>query len=235
MRHTLKIERIFAWILSGCVTFMAGCHPTQGTDAWGPLVELRDDSGRYPEGKPPGGWWVTPIHATLLPSGNVLITGWSRRDRMECKTGGTRKNGTTFNVNPDSLTSDHLNVIPLDEQALTPGDVLYCAGHIPLPDGQILFAGGTRYQNLGLPDEIEEGINYARIYDAGNNSFKRIDEPMEGGPKGHEGVRWYPTLTRLPDSRTLVTGGFTQCCGKGFGNLSIDVFDSQKYNQKESP
>ncbi|MBI3811109.1 MAG: DUF1929 domain-containing protein [Nitrospirae bacterium] len=231
----MKLKWILVWMLSGCATFIAGCHPAPATDAWGPLVELRDDSERHPEGKPPGGWWITPIHATLLPNGNVLITGWSRRDRTECKAGGTRKNGTTFVLNPASLTSGTLSVVPLDEQALTPGDVLYCAGHVPLPDGRIFFAGGSRYQNLGRPDQIEEGINYARIYEAGKNSFERIGEPMKGGPKGHEGVRWYPTLTRLPDSRILVTGGFTQCCGREFGNLSIDVFDPDRYDRKQSP
>jgi glucose/arabinose dehydrogenase len=45
-------------------------------------VKLRDDTHHFPgtpnRPKPDGGWWVTPIHATLLSDGQALITGCSR-------------------------------------------------------------------------------------------------------------------------------------------------------------
>lgn len=215
--------------LSGCAV------EAPATDAWGPVVELRDDTDMWPEGKPKGGWWVTPIHATLLPSGNVLITGWSRRDSIGCTSGGTRRYGITFVLDPSDLTGNVLNVVPLDEQGYSANDVLYCAGHVPMADGRVLYSGGSRYENLGKPTEIESGINYARLYDATENRLIRIDAPMTGGPTGEEGVRWYPTNTRLADSRVLVTGGFTRCCGFDFANLSLELFDYLAYKNGAPP
>jgi len=231
----MRIHPNPALLLFCGLLLFSGCHRAAATDSWGPVIELRDDSNFRPEGKPPGGWWVTPIHANLLPDGKVLITGWSRRDKTECKEGGTRKNGTTFILNPDSLAASPLSVHPIDEGGKGPDDVLYCSGHAPLSDGRVLFTGGSSYKNLGRPEQIETGLDYGRIYDPAGNSFKRIDAPMTGGPPGHEGIRWYPTMTRLPDSRILVTGGFSQCCSVSFANKSIEIFDEMKLSQGKPP
>lgn len=189
-------------------------------DRWHPLVELRDDSAMFPGSKPAGGWWVTPIHATLLADGKVLVTGWGRHDRDDCGAGGSRKNGVTFVLDPADLDATRsLNVQPIDEQPLQSSDVLYCAGHAPLPDGRILYAGGSHYEGLGTPTQLELGLDYARVFDPATRSFQRLAQPLTGGR------RWYPTTTRLGDGRVLVTGGFTQCCSTQFANLSIEVFD----------
>ena len=101
--QTLRRHLLLAFMMMGCLPFIHGCFESPSTDSWGPVVELRDDTQSWPDGKPAGGWWVTPIHATLLPSGNILITGWGRRDRTECAQGGTRKHGTSFLLDPDML------------------------------------------------------------------------------------------------------------------------------------
>ena len=138
-------------------------------------------------------------------------------------------------LNPSALTGNVLNVVPLDDQGYSANDVLYCAGHVPTAVGRVLYSGGSRYENLGEPTEIESGINYARLYDATENRLIRIDAPMTGGPTGEEGVRWYPTNTRLADSRVLVTGGFTRCCGFDFANLSLELFDYLAYTNGAPP
>ncbi|MBS1119969.1 MAG: hypothetical protein H6Q90_2197 [Deltaproteobacteria bacterium] len=204
-------------------------------DAWGPIVSLRDDTSTFLTDKPVGGWWVTPIHATLLPSGKVLVTGWGRRDRESCFAGGSRRNGISYIIDPDDLTTSSLNVTPIDEDGNPSSDVLYCAGHTPIPDGRILYAGGSRYDGLGTPTQLEQGLDYARLFDPRTNTFRRITTPMTGGPAGSEGMRWYPSTTRLTDGRVLVTGGFTRCCGTEFTNRSIEVFDPAALDANVSP
>src|SRR5690349_17444820 len=111
-------------ILVVCLLVSLSCAPNRAGegesdrlqapgDTWGPLLELKDDSNIFPNEKPPGGWWVTPIHANLLASGKVLITGWSRRDHDTCTHHGTRRNGTTFVIDPNQLSGGTLNVAPL--------------------------------------------------------------------------------------------------------------------------
>ena len=56
-------------------------------NGWGPLSLLRDTTNTFPTGKPSGGWYVTPIHAMLLPDGKVLISGFSRKGASGCTNG----------------------------------------------------------------------------------------------------------------------------------------------------
>ena len=67
-------------ILAASLGFWACQEGSKPPDAWGPLIELRDNTSIWSKEKPDGGWWVTPIHASLLPNGKVLITGWSRSE-----------------------------------------------------------------------------------------------------------------------------------------------------------
>jgi hypothetical protein len=114
-------------------------------------------------------------------------------------------------------------------------DVLYCAAHVPLEDGRILYTGGSRYPN-GVDRGPELGLKYARLFNPANNTFVRISTPMLGGPPGLEGVRWYNTNTRLADSRVLVTGGFTEFSDRGdLTNRSVELFDYRRYDQGQNP
>ena len=83
----------------------------------------------------PAKFRVNGIHSTLLYNGDVLIMAGSGNDQ-DFFNAGTFK---TLLLNPVTM---HEQLIP------TPWD-LFCAGHIELPDGNILIAGGTaRYENL---------------------------------------------------------------------------------------
>ncbi len=67
-----------------------------GTEAWGPALALRDDTTTF-AGRPAGGWFVTPIHITLLPDGKLLTTGWGRAQVDRCQfPEGSRAHGETF-------------------------------------------------------------------------------------------------------------------------------------------
>ena len=83
----------------------------------------------------PAKFRVNGIHSTLLYNGDVLIMAGSGNDQGFFNAGAFK----TLLLNPVTM---HEQLIP------TPSD-LFCAGHIELPDGNILIAGGTaRYENL---------------------------------------------------------------------------------------
>jgi hypothetical protein len=204
-------------------------------DSWEPLVQLRDDTATNLTGKPAGGWWVTPIHANLRTDGKVLITGWGRIDEKLCAVHHTRQNGVTFLLDPATLAGPTLMVTPIDEHGVDQ-DVLYCSGHAPLPGGRVLFTGGARYRNLGEPGaEIEDGLDYARLYDSASGTFTALPQKMAGGPQSREGWAWYPTNTRLPSGDLLVMAGFTGCCNGMFANLSVQLFRVGELDAGRSP
>ena len=86
-----------------------------GTARWGPLFELRDPSGVYTgnpaaetQDPPEGGWYVTPIHAVVLPLERaLLVSGWVRRDGMPCYggqgPGGRRQASVSFKLRISEL------------------------------------------------------------------------------------------------------------------------------------
>jgi len=83
----------------------------------------------------PAKFRVNGIHSTLLYNGDVLIMAGSGNNQAFFNAGTFK----TLLLNPVTM---HEQLIP------TPWD-LFCAGHIELPDGNILIAGGTaRYENL---------------------------------------------------------------------------------------
>ena len=83
----------------------------------------------------PARFRVNGIHSTLLHNGDVLIMAGSGNNQAFFDAGTFK----TLLLNPVTMQE---KLIP------TPWD-LFCAGHIELPDGNVLLAGGTaRYENL---------------------------------------------------------------------------------------
>lgn len=78
---------------------------------------------------------VNGIHATLLHNGDVLIMAGSGNNQAFFNAGTFK----TLLLNPVTMQMRLIH---------TPWD-LFCAGHVELPDGNILIAGGTaRYEDL---------------------------------------------------------------------------------------
>jgi Galactose oxidase-like, Early set domain/GlxA beta barrel domain len=88
---------------------------------------------------------VNAIHAALLRTGKVLIIAGSGNDQKEFDAGKFR----TLLWDPET---DKFKLIH------TPSD-MFCAGHVFLPDGKLLIAGGTRrYEKLAADVTHAAGV-----------------------------------------------------------------------------
>jgi Domain of unknown function (DUF1929) len=166
-----------------------------GSGSWGALI--RTDG-------------VAPVHASLLPSGEVLMNG----------TGGGA-DVSDFVIDPGATGGIHVD--DLDPPMRMQQDTLFCAGHAPLPDGRMLLVGGQR-------SSPEQGLDYALLFEHRGNAAIRwtpIEASILGGPS------WYPTVTRLPSGDMLVISGFTDWGGEL--NRTIQVFHPQRLDTGRSP
>jgi hypothetical protein len=77
------------------------------------------------------------------------------------------------------------------------GSNMFCAGQSVLPDGRVFIAGGHIDAHVGITE---------------TNIFDPVTRGWTAGPAMAQG-RWYPTVTGLPDGRTLITAGETTCDG----------------------
>jgi hypothetical protein len=68
---------------------------------------------------------------------------------------------------------------------------VFCGGVVQLSDGRVLFVGGTSEVPKGTPD--------IWLFDPSNGSWTRQPDTVLG--------RYYPTLTRLPSGKVLITAG----------------------------
>jgi hypothetical protein len=95
-------------------------------------------------------WPLVPVHATLLPTGDVLA--WD----------GADQNGAAYIWHPNTNTFTNRN----------PPDNVFCAGHCLLPDGRILVVGGHIANFVGLRD--------ANIFNASTLTWTQIPSMSYG-------------------------------------------------------
>jgi hypothetical protein len=87
---------------------------------------------------------------------------------------------------------------------------MFCSGQAHQPDGGLLVVGGHV-----ATDEHHDGHDHAaandrnghalNVYDAASGKWLASDRKMPGP------LRWYPSVTALPDGRMLVTTGAQNC------------------------
>jgi Domain of unknown function (DUF1929) len=172
---------------------LPGRHEPPG-DSWGELISLGT---------------VAPVHASLLPSGYVLMAGVGDSAQSPFP---------NFVVDPD--LPGPIRVDPMDVPMRSEKDSLFCAGHSYLADGRMLQVGGQR-----IP--IEAGLDYSLLFDSWGVRWTAVRGSILGGPS------WYPTVTRLSDARMLVISGFTD-----FGteeNRTVQLFDPFRYDHGQKP
>jgi galactose oxidase len=145
------------------------------------------------------------IHATLLPTGQVLA--WGRRDGPTqsldtdpaSPPGSPAATCTPFVWNPQDRSS-----IATPAPTLADGTTnanLFCSGHTLLPDGCVLVAGGHLSDGAGLRQIC--------VYDPVTGRWTPGREMVHG--------RWYPTLIALAEGSILIIGGsFRDAGGASF-------------------
>lgn len=191
------------WVDSNPVPVPNACHsdPAQAHQigCFGPVVD----------------WPVVSTFTALLPTGQVI--GWYASD----EDGDYREDINVHNTNPrqDPTPGEQDGTLATvwdpasgrfqdasfgnfdgtGRPGQQSGTDLFCAGFSVMSDGRFLTAGG----NVGF----EWGSIRTNIFDPAANAW--ITGPGPQTPDMWRD-RWYPTLTRLPDDRILITGGTSQ-------------------------
>jgi hypothetical protein len=119
-------------------------------------------------------WDVVPLHMNLLPNGKILA--WGKTDAADTM-------GMPRIWDPAVGSPEGLPMIDVDT-------MLFCAGHVLMPDGRLMVAGGH------LQDD--KGIATTYFFDQ-SGTPQRVADMAHG--------RWYPTLTVLPNGEVLSMAG----------------------------
>jgi hypothetical protein len=117
----------------------------------------------------PFAWPHVAVHLTLLPTGRILSFGHY---------------GDPVVWDPDAGTF----------RSRPSPSLVFCAGHLLLPDGRVLVAGGHIDDLRGLPN--------TNIFDPATESWV-VEPPMAFG-------RWYPTLVTLANGDVVSFSGEDQ-------------------------
>lgn len=133
---------------------------------------------------------VNSVHAALLNTGKVLLIAGSGNDEKAF-------DAKTFRTVIWDPNTGEFKEVP------TPWDA-FCAGHVFLPDGKLLVAGGTKnYEDLErVPRLNYGGLKDSYIFDPATERYERVDDMNI--------ARWYPTLVSLPDGTVLAAAGLDE-------------------------
>jgi hypothetical protein len=122
-------------------------------------------------------WDIVPLHMNLMPNGKIIA--WGKTDVADTI-------GKPRIWDPAQGTPNGAAMIDVDT-------MLFCAGHILMPDGSLMVSGGH------LKDD--RGIATTRFFSP--------DGAWSAGPNMAFG-RWYPTVTVLENGRLLTMAGRDQ-------------------------
>lgn len=172
--------------------------------------------------------YVSPAHATLLPSGDVLLIGVAH-DAIDGTEGDMSFVGR-FTPPPAWVTLQPEQTVTWESAAVEETgtwywddpttqpeprwyvqDFTFCTGQTLLADGRLFTAGGTqltidRYEPNGLVFWLL-GLEYSMIRDD-FGTWRRVTARMgQRGEFFEEPKRWYPTATRTHEGKIMVTGG----------------------------
>ncbi|MGK7897349.1 MAG: galactose oxidase-like domain-containing protein [Xenococcus sp. (in: cyanobacteria)] len=178
---------------------------------------------------PPQSERIQSVHTVLLPNGKVLmVNGSSFRSRLVKKDGEYEfiegVDLTEYDVINNSGLLDPVTgeferipsppalLYDTDLQHKTTND-LFCAGHIQLDDGNVLFVGGTgRY----YPGGAFTGSKWLNLYNWRTGEWKKLGQMKDG--------RWYPSLITLADGKIAIFSGLRFEAPNQI-NPSLEIYD----------
>lgn len=142
------------------------------------------------------------IHSTLLSDGRLLLVAGSGNDEAAFNAGSFKASVW------DPATGVFTDVpVPYD---------MFCAGHVTLPDGKVLLAGGTlAFPATGTGPTTFKGSNKSYYFDPKDNQFHPVNNMA--------GSHWYPTLTKLGNGDIWSAGGLDE---KAEGTVLTEMFQS---------
>lgn len=144
---------------------------------------------------------IRAIHTTLLHDGRLLLIAGSGNDGNFFEAGSFR----AVLWSPETNAFDEVPV-PYD---------MFCAGHVTLPDGKVLLAGGTRaYPGAEDGPTTFEGSKESYYFDPADDSFHQLSDMA--------GAHWYPSLTKLGNGDVWSAGGLDE---KAEGTVLTEMFD----------
>jgi hypothetical protein len=136
-------------------------------------------------------------------------------------------NGRIFYLAGSGYHSSHQNG-PFEARILDPDNGsdsnvsmskdLFCAGQAPLPNGNILLAGGTLRYDIAPDNNCNgkwHGLSPTYEFDWSSGSLTRVPSIRHG--------RWYPACVTLPDGKVMVTAGYDEY---GDHNRIVEIYDS---------
>ena len=200
-----------------------GCPEEMGAWILLPMPENQEDR-------------MQAVHSTLLPDNKVLmVNGSSNRNRLTPE--GKLEDGVdTSNydvVNNTSIFDPALSdpyyqgkgiqdadftTPPFTRISSPPAKLsgepndLFCSGHLHLPDGDVLFVGGTRFYYPGVQFQ---GSKQANLFDWESKTWQNLGLTADG--------HWYPTL--IP----LKTGAIAAFSGLSAGSFDlssiVEIYD----------
>jgi hypothetical protein len=142
-----------------------------------------------------GAWQILPfpspvrsIHSVVLYNGDVLFVAGSGNDPDEFAAGTFES--AVYNPNKGTF-----QVIP------TPDD-FFCAGHVQLPNGDVLILGGNKAYPNALTGKGYEGLQTAYIFDPVTLKYYKVNNLNVG--------HWYPSATELGNGDIISFGGLDQ-------------------------
>lgn len=172
-------------------------------------VSTRAEDGQW---APPQQMMVSAINTIVLPTGRVLVFGNDPRDDN-----GVPNSADAWTWSPADGSWKHVPP-PVDPSTGLPANI-WCAGHVFLPDGRLVVAGGNLRYPIGdrLPSAGNGWQGLRRVY-----TFNPFTERWTEQPQMQHG-RWYPTLVTLPNGTVLILGGLDET-GNETHNTQAELF-----------
>ena len=186
----------------------AARHPPQELREEGPAraaatvkhIDATGPTSQVGQWSGPIGLDVVAIHTTLMPNGKVLFF-------YNNPTFGDEALGRVEVWDPATQTGVRRDV---------PANI-WCGGQVLLADGRVLVVGGNLKYEIGGTGGSFKGLNQIWIFDPTTETWTQ-------GPNMQHG-RWYPTATKLPDGRVLISAGWDETGGgAAANNQDIEVY-----------
>ncbi|HEV8387641.1 MAG TPA: galactose oxidase-like domain-containing protein [Nitrososphaera sp.] len=199
-------RREFLKVMGAGASFLA----LGGLGGLGILATEKRSPSRNPEvsAQSAGQWSLSSntttvaIHASVLPSGKIFYFAGS---------------GYHSSHQDGPFEARVLDPNTGSESSVSMSEDLFCAGQAPLPNGNILIAGGTLRYDIA-PDNCNgkwHGLDTAYEFNWSTGELNKVQNMRHG--------RWYPTCVTMPNGDVMTTGGYDEY---GDHNRLVETYNS---------